>query len=866
MNDVMKNKNKKSSVPGLAKWLLGKVTGGISESKIGDFEEEYFEVLNEKGYLSARFNYWKQLLKTIFILKLVSLFRGVEMLKNYIKVSCRNLVKYKVFSMINISGLAVGMTGCILAFIFVRHELSYDRFHKNLNQIYRITRDWVRNSGDVWRTTSSGHRLAQYLSEDFPEIKNTVRLAPRSVTINHKNILFREKVLYTEPSFFEIFSFSLEAGDRKTILKEPFTGIITRDLGAKYFGKADPVGRVLSISGKDYRITGILDDMPENTHLKKSLLLSFSSFVYGQKDEEIASVYTYIQLRKDSSSEELDSKLHDFSVRHFGEKVASRYKYHLQALKDIHLGSTDIMLDKAITSDIKYSYTYSLIAIFILVIAGTNFVNLSTARVSCRIKEIGVRKVAGAKRIQLIRQFISESVIISSAATSTALIIALLVLPSFNSYTDKNLEINIISDPGLLIFLLSFTIFVGFAAGMYPAYVTSSFSPLDSIKTKRIFSGKGAFIRRSIIVFQFVLSIVFITVTLIIMGQMDFVKKRKLGFDSENVIVVDSMKDRYSHQRLNMIRSELLKNPDIIDISGSFSFPGTYAGISEIFRYTYDNDEVSVKMNLYMGYYDFFKFYNIEVIEGRDFSREIPTDSTEGLILNETAVKKMGLKSPLGTIIRCPNREIQGKVIGVVSDFHHSSLHKKISPTVYKYFNLKFYYSVKVRGRDIPGTIRFLEDKWKEFAPGEIFQCSFLDENIAKQYREDMKTERILSFSSVLAIFIACLGLFGLSLFTGETRKKEIGIRKILGASGIELVGILSSVVIRLVITANIIAWPIAYFLIKIWLESFAYRINIDIWFFIMGGILALLIAAVTISVQTIKAANNNPVNSLRNE
>jgi len=350
------------------------------------------------------------------------------------------------------------------------------------------------------------------------------------------------------------------------------------------------------------------------------------------------------------------------------------------------------------------------------------------------------------------------------------------------------------------------------------------------------------------------------------MKQMDFIENKDLGYDRENIVVIDSLQDRYTHQRLDMIKSELLKNPAIVNVTGSFSYPGSHSGFSENFTFEGANDSDPVKMSLYYAYYDYFDFFDIDIIEGREFSREFPTDSTDALILNETAVRKMGLKSPIGTVVKSPYHGIEGKVIGVVSDIHAASLHNEILPTVYKYFNLKFYYSVKIRPQDISGTLQFLEDKWKDFAPGKIFNYSFLNEKIAKQYKDDERTENVFRFSSFLAVFIACLGLLGLSIFTAETRIKEIGIRKVLGASAGKIVGILSSEIVKLVILSNIIAWPAAYFIMQRWLDNFAYRIDMEIWFFAAAGMLALLIAVFTISIQTIKAANANPANTLKYE
>lgn len=864
----------KTSPPPLARWLLKRLLRYEYRcAVVGDFEEIYREILEEHDRRHALLWYWRQVFKSTPSFITNSFLWSAAMFKNYFKIAVRNLLKYKMFSFINISGLAVGMACCIVIFLFVQYELSYDKYHKNAKEIYRITNEQI-GATTVNTTYFSSGWMAPNLINDFPGILDAVRIYYYRGTINHDNKRFSELFSFVDNSFLDIFTFPLVKGDKKTALLEPNTAVISEEYAQKYFGGDDPIGKVLTLDNKlDFTITGILKNIPYNSHLRYNLVVSYTSLKYILKPEDYEKgyniVHTYLLLNKNASPEEIDDKLYDFVVKYKTESYAKISQYSLQPLTSIYLNS-DLMIDRARTGDIVYSYLLSIIAFLILTIACVNFMNLSTARASLRAKEVGMRKVVGANRGQLIRQLLTESVFLSSIALIFAIVIAQLFLPLFNSLADKHLSLDFGKNQQLYVSMAVLVVTVGIFSGSYPGVFLASFNPVDTLKGGQKRSElTGVFIRKGLVIFQYTLSLVMIIGTFVILSQLDYISNKNLGFNKENVINITIQKSKSFSPRFEAFRNELLQNPNIIDVIPSGTTPGQYEGYPVSVQpegFSKDEQFKFTRLEVSESFYD---FYGIEIVAGRSFSPDISTDAMESVMLNETAVKKIGWDDPLGKEINVDFMGTGGKVIGIVKDFNAGSLHKGIEPTVFQInlFKLYIYVSVRIRPEDVQGTIAFLENKWNEYSPDTIFRYSFLNDVIAAQYEKEKKEIKIVAFSSILAIILASLGLFGLASFTAERRTKEIGIRRALGATVPGIVMLLSKDFAKLVLAANVIAWPVAYLIMdRWWLQNFAYKVNIGWWVFVLAGILTLAIALITISYQSIKAATANPIDSLRFE
>jgi putative ABC transport system permease protein len=833
---------------------------------MGDIEEIYYDILEEKGSAYAGLWYWCQIVKSIpgFIFNTV--FWSGVMFKNYLKLTVRILLKNKVFSFINISGLSTGMACCIVIFLFVQDELSWDRFHEYSDQIYRVNTEWkYSTTGETLQTTHTLYSLAQYLKDDLPEVENAVRIC-RFITckVRVDDREFNEIVHFADPDFLKVFSFPLIKGDNNTALDNPNSIIITKDFALKYFGAEDPMGKTVNIQGEgDFTVTGILN-IPHNSHFRPNFLVSYKAVEKeAPKIVFFRLVTTYILLREGAATETVEAKLPELTKKYYSGQREAEDRLYLQALTDIHTGS-NIDNELGENSDIKYSYVYSIIALIIIVIACINFMNLSTARASRRAKEVGIRKVAGARRNQLIRQFVGESIIIAFLSLIAAVLLAIILIPFFNEYTGKQLSIDFINNSLLYLALLALTIVVGIAAGSYPAYFSSAFNPIDVIKQNRPQGVAGIIIRKGLVVTQYVISLVFIIGTIIVLSQVNFIKKTPLGFGTENIVTMGIVGN---FTPFELIKNEFMSHPGIIDVTHSYRFIEESGSPVKDFVPEGFSEDASLNMSIIGINYDFFDFYGINIIEGRGFSSEYPSDIENTIILNKTAVNQLGWDFPIGKKIINERRKMDATVIGIVEDIHNVSLYNQILPTVYQYDPRRYYLlSVKIRSEDMQGTLTFLANKWKELNLMPNFRYKFLDEEISRFYIEEEKTKKVFTFASILSVFLASLGLFGLATFSAEQRIKEIGIRKVLGSTVPGIVFLLSKDFYKLVVVANIIASPIAYFIMNRWLQNFAYRISISWLIFIAAGLLVFTISLITISYQSIKAATANPVESLRYE
>jgi len=801
------------------------------------------------------------------------------MIKNYLKIAYRNFLRNKAFTSINISGLMIGMTCCILIFLFVQDELSYDRFHENSHRIYRVTRRWFNDDGVV--NLHLGHvapPFAPLLANDFPEIIHSVRLH----RIGGPIVSFEEKqfvvnrFFFADKDIFKVFTLDMIRGNSETALQNPFTIVITQEIAKKFFGEDEAIGKVLkfSVSGikVDLKVTGVIKALPQNSHFHCDILGSFKTYerFAGKREMEnwgSNNYATYILLPENYNINKLISRLDSFVEKHMYEDASRDTQLVLQRLTDIHLRSH---LDSEIepNSDIAYVYIFSAIALFILLIACINFMNLATARSAGRAKEVGMRKVVGAHKTQLIRQFLFESGFMSIMALILAIILVIVILPQFNKFINRELPFNISDNILLLSGLFGIALFVGLVSGSYPAFFLSAFQPVKVLKGTFRKGAGSSYFRTILVTAQFAISIILIISVGIVSDQLNYMRNVKLGFDQEHILVLPS--SPRIKQQLESVKNILKQHMNIINVSAAKRVPSGRLLDSSDARVTSGetSQPVSFRIANILVDHDYIPTYGIELAAGRNFSKEMPTDADQAFILNETAVRRIGWKSPEEAIDKkFGYGRRQGKIIGVVKDFHFESMHQEISPMVLYITSSQLnLISIRIRPDNIPETLSFLQNKWNEYRPGYPFSYYFINERFDRLYKSEEKLQQIFSTFAFLGIFIACLGLFGLASYTAENRTKEIGIRKTLGASAVNIMMLLTKEFTKLVLIANIVAWPVAFFAMNRWLQDFAYRIDMSIITYILAGFIAAGVAVITVSTHAVKASLVNPVKSLRYE
>lgn len=873
-----------SQSPSHPSWILSLILKALlSPTEYLEFTDDLNEIfqalIKSEGPNKARRWYLFRVLESLptFISDLIH-WRFV-MLKNYLKTTFRNLKRQKTQSTINILGLAIGLTCCILILLFVRDELSFDKFHQNHDRIYRVTRRWLNEDGAVnLHLGFVAPPIGPLLKNDFPTIEHAVRMIETSgMLVSYGDTYFEEdRFFFAEEDMFEVFSINMIKGDPATALADPLTVVITEEMARKYFGSEDPVGSTMRVEAQGQaaglKITGVIEPLPHNSHFHADFLASFKTYEAIVGDQEMQdwgsnNYATYILMPKNYDIRALQDQLDPFIDRHMDEGRSKHTQLILQPLTDIHLHSH---LDSEIepNSDITYVYIFSVIAFFVLLIAAINFMNLSTARSSHRAKEVGLRKVVGAKRSQLIKQFLSESLLTVFAGLAVALLLVSLLLPRFNQFINRELSLNLSENLSFLAGLLMAAVFVGIVAGLYPALFLSGFQPARVLKGTKDQKRRKLSLRTALVVFQFAISIVLIICVGVVTSQLKYIQNINLGFNEEQVVVLPSSPEISS--QLESFKTQLYENPNIISVSAAKRVPSGRLLDSAGARVMRGGQREP--LNFMIAHlrvdHDYIPTFGIELAAGRNFSKEMPTDEANAFILNETAVKEIGWASPQDAI----GKEFvygmaEGQIIGVVKDFHFESVHHAIAPIV---LDLSSYslaqVAVRISPNDIPGTMAFLQNKWREFRPRYPFSYYFVDERFDQQYRSEKRILQLIGYFAFLAIFIACLGLFGLALYTAEQSIKEIGIRKVLGASVSSIVFFFSKEFAKWVLLANIIGWPVAYFAMRKWLENFAYRTSLSPWIFILAGALALLIAILTVSFHSIKAAISDPVKALRYE
>jgi putative ABC transport system permease protein len=871
----------KYNSPRVAKLLL-KLMSVYHEnhSIVEDFEETFSEIRHSHGRLNANFWYWGNTIKSILeYLKLVVMWRFI-MLKNYLKIAYRNFLRHKLFSFINIFGLAIGLSICMIISLWVQGELSYDRFHENAHRIYRVERELFRdNLYSRWPIGSGQYKQA--LMDDFVEIENAVRFWRREYAVkDHKNTIHRQGMFATDNSIFDIFDFGLEEGDEQTALVEPKTVVMTRENAVKFFGTDDVIGRSLSFEwgeeSVDFKVTGILQKIPENSHIQFDALISMASY----PDAEFANLrsnylYIYVLISKNITRQALEEKLKTFVSRRLepvygdllahGLEIHEVLKMHLFPITDIHLHPAENW-ELEPGGSINSIYIFSTIAVFILLLACINFINLSTARASKRAKEVGLRKTVGAGKNQLRVQFIQESALSALISLVFALVLCSLFIPVFNQIFLVKLSLNLLFQPKNLIFLLGVTFAAGILSGLYPAFFLTRFDPVTVLKGS-LQSGKSkSGFRKNMVIFQFVISTILIFGMFTVFQQMKYIQTRSLGFDRENVVVIPA-RSRQISQSFDSFRSEVLQNTQVVSVSASADLPGDpLYGNGALLRQ--DSDEPINLIYFTVGY-DYVDTLKLEILAGRVFSRDFGMDAERTIILNEAAVKRIGWnpEEAVGKLLERGNEDPPFQVLGVVKDFNFKSLRTEVEPIVIRLSsNEVSSIAVRILPGNMEKTLGFIRQKWESIFPGEQFEYSFLDNRIQELYAKEKRMQNIFIVCSLLSILVACLGLFGLAAYTAEVKTKEIGVRRVLGASSYRVVIMFSKEFVRWVLAANVLAWPVAYYLMHNWLQNFAYRISLEWFVFLASGFLTLFIAAFAFIFQALKAAFANPVDSLRYE
>jgi len=768
-------------------------------------------------------------------------------------------------------GLSVGMTACFLIFLYVRFELSYDSFHSKADRIYRVVADIKTPRSDI-NASGPSWAVPPNAKDEFPEIESFVRVTDDKVLVRKDDIKIQEEnTLWADSSFFHVFDFKLLKGNPHTALKDQFSVVFSETAAKKYFGKKDPMGQTLLLTGDAFpaKVTGIMKDIPENSQIKADMLLSMTTITqkFAPRIDSQWGNYgasAYFLLRKGANPKSLTSKFPAFLERRNGTEMKKSQMYptlFLEPLRDVYLRSTR---DGNKTGNITNVYIFSIVAIFILLIACINFINLTTARSSERAKEVGIRKVVGAAKKQLVKQFIGESIILCLISFSITIFLSWLLLPLFNHLAGKTISQSIFDNLQYLGILLSASIGIGLIAGLYPALILSSFKPIVVLKGKFSSGTRGILLRKALVVSQFTISIALIIATIIVYNQMSYMRNQDLGFKKDQVVVMDT----YGDAAKDALRQALTTIPTVKAVSTSSSVPGSGnpGAYSEI-----ENNKGDLQvanLDLYFVDFDYINLFKIKMVAGRAFSKEFGTDTTQAMLLNEAAVKMFGYSSPqqaIGKRFKQWGRE--GRIIGVMKDFHFHSLQQPIKPLSMRIEpGGTSLVSVNVSAANLPATMSAIETKWKTLIPNRPFSYFFLDEFFDKQYRGEERFGKLFLNFSILAIFISCLGLLGLASYSTIQRTKEIGVRKVLGASVSNIVNLLSKDFLTLVVISSLIAFPISWFAMHKWLQDFAYRTSMSWWVFLLAAILATLIALLTISFQAIRAAISNPVKSLRTE
>jgi len=795
------------------------------------------------------------------------------MFKNHLKIAFRNIVRNKLYTFINVFGLAISIAVSILIYLYLHHELTYDHYHENYERIYRVASERLAEDGTVEQYATSEPGLARHLKENSPEIEDAIRIgwAGRPVIRNKERVFNQENFYFASSNFFDFFSYKFLQGDPKTAINEPQSIVLAKKLADKLFGDEDPLGKTIEIPnmggrfnyGKVFKITGVIEDIPQNSHFQ------FEAIIYMDPKYPDFATYSYIRLQEGITKAAFNKRWegHEFTGLGEGQTLDIPFHIILQPIKDIHLHS-HLRFEAFPNGNIYYIYMFSIALIFIMIIACINYMNLSTARSINRAKEIGIRKVLGAGRPTLIFQFLIESILLTSFATLIALALVEILLPYFNQILAKQFVFDLLENGRLLLLITGGAVLLGIIAGSYPAFVMSAFEPIRALKHKIPIGNNAVSIRKILVIVQFTVSIIMIISSLLINNQLDFILNKDLGFDKKNILILYSVPAKLKQA----FTEELLQNPNIQHATITPLVPFIDQEFFIPFRISDSERSEEISMNHLFADYGYIELMGMEIIMGRSFDRSLVSDQEYSYVINETAAKRAGWDNPVGMKMEklsdWGTDTVQpGRIIGVVKDFHTRSLHDPIDPvalSVAKNPWGRLY--LKLSGDNLKETMEFIEKKYKEFAPDRGFKHRIMEDDYNTLATEEAQLNKLFKYFSILTIIIACLGLFGLSSHSIQQRTKEIGIRKVIGASVSQIVMLLSKDFTKLVLISILLACPIAYYSMDIWLQNFAYRTQLSWISFFLAGIAALVIALSTICFHALRAANANPIKALRDE
>ncbi|MFC1563334.1 ABC transporter permease [candidate division KSB1 bacterium] len=865
-----------NKIPGIGNWILKKLLNEDEFSeKSGDINEVYFQLLATDGKINAVLWFWREVLKNIPMIISNKIAASIAMFKDYLKIAVRNITRNRIYSLLNILGLSTGIAGCILILLYVKYEFSFDTYHENADRIYRVIMEFpdYYEGTNLWAGTCGP--LAKTMVEEYPEVVTAGRFEMMDeVLISYGSKKFMENlVMFADPEIFEVFSFELLEGDPVKVLEDPYSIIISEDMAEKYFGNADPLGKILSFKMEyDFTVKGILKNVPENSHFRMDFIIPFQTHktISGVPFSNWyqSGLYTYFLLREGAQPDELEAKLPALLNKYWDGRGKPEDKFHLQPLKKIHLHS-NVLREIQTNNDIRYIWLLIAIAVLIIFIACFNYMNLATARSFQRAKEIGVRKIVGAQRKQLVRQFFGESYILTICGFVFGVFLVYLFLPAFNGFVERELSINPANFSDIYLWILGIILLVGLLAGSYPAFFITSFKPIVVLRGGIKGSAGGKILRNVLVTSKFAVSIILIICTIVIQKQISYIKDKDIGLDKDRIVTI-FLHDNQARDKIDVIKDELTQNTDILSVASSRHL--LFKGMSQINADWPGKADKDDFLPIYINQVDhnFIEVYGIEISSGRNFSKDFASDASGAFLLNESAVKMLDFENPVGRdfLVSGHFGQGEGKIVGIMKDFHFQPMNLEIEP-IQLFLDEKSanrYLSIKIKGENVSRALEFIESKISEFSPDYPFEYTFFGEIFDRVYKTDQKLGQIMSVFSGIAIFVACLGLLGLSSFTAEQRMKEIGIRKALGASFDRIVILLSKEFSKWIIAANIISIPVAYFIMNRWLENYAYRVEITPVLFLFGAFAVIFIALITVSFHSVRAAITKTVNSLRYE
>lgn len=795
------------------------------------------------------------------------------MLKNLIKISIRNILREKGYSLINIVGLSIGITCSLFLLMYILDELSYDRYHKNSDSIYRVVSN-LREPDNAFTWSVAQIPLAKELRENYSDVKDAVRFfsTGRSLFRYEDKSFYEDGFYLSDSTVFEMFSYQFITGDENTALDAPNSLVITESIAIKYYGTTDCLQKTLTRSNDQvFTVTGVIEDVPANSHFSFDGLISRSTNPEQRGSWGNFGVFTYLQFQEGYNPEDFRANLDSIvaqKVSPIFESIGISMTYDLQKITDIHLHSK-IQDEAEEGGDISYIYIFSIIAAFMLIIASINYMNLATARSFKRAREVGIRKVMGSLKGQLIGQFITESVLLTLFAVLISLGAIYLLLPYFNHVSSKDIAFTYLLKQEVILSLIGIVVLVGVLAGSYPAFYLSAFKPSQVLKGKVSNKGGNSMVRKSLVVLQFSISIFMLISTLVVYDQLSFMQNKDLGFSKEQVLRIE-IPGEDLRRNLGVLRNQLLQLPDIVNVATASTTPGSNIP-KVIFNVESNSGEMLDRgVNFYRADFDYLSTLDMQIIEGRDFSKDVLSDTSSAVLVNEAMVDRMAWEEPIGKKFEIPTRDtVEVKyVVGVIKDYHQNSLYDVIKPLIVMFGKNNYFTYVKIGSDDIVASTKLIESEWNKVFPNQPFEFQFLDQDFDSQYAADERRGVIFTVFSTLIIAIACLGLLGLISFTTEQRTKEIGIRKVVGASIQSIVILISKEFLVLIILAIIVAFPLAYYFMSNWLQSFAYKIemNDEFFTFLISAFMALIITLLTVGYHTVKAALENPVKALRNE